>query len=435
MKFEELQQFRQLAYQYLGNAKDATFELADAVMTTRHVSCLGDFALSPLFQRQWSSAYEALQDCRPDRDRLMQLYIQQMSLEERPVLAIDHTAWLRSHAPTLKERTYEHQPAVLPGNKPVGIGQGYSTSALIPSIGGSWALPLRHERITSWDNPIAKAAQQLAQACQYLQHRPIVLFDSEYGCAPLIKATGASEADKLMRIRSNRCLWSAPEAYTGRGRPKVHGNQFKLNDTKTWWEPEQTWESQQPKLETLRVRKWDNLHFRGSPKHSMTLILVERLNSLTGQLKTQPLWLVWVGIQMPPLDEIWQLYLRRFALEHWYRLAKQTLHWTVPQLSTPEQCDRWSDLMPLLTWQLWLAKDLVRETCLPWQKSLPQLTPGRVAQSMLPLLIKIGTPAITPKRRGNSTGWLTGKPRTLRCRYPVVKKGKGRFQNSTKFTS
>ncbi|MEK0183038.1 hypothetical protein [Microcoleus anatoxicus] len=58
-------------------------------MTTRHVSCLGDFALSPLFRREWSSVYEALQDCRPDRDQLMELYIQQMSQVERPVLAID----------------------------------------------------------------------------------------------------------------------------------------------------------------------------------------------------------------------------------------------------------------------------------------------------------------------------------------------------------
>jgi hypothetical protein len=88
--------------------------------------------------------------------------------------------------------------------------------------------------------------------------------------------------------------------------------------------------------------------------------------------------------------------------------------------------------MPLLTWQFWLAKDLVREIRLPWQKALPQLTPGRVAQSILPLLIKIGTPAIPPKRRGNSVGWLPGKPRAIRCRYPVVKKGKGKFQNSQK---
>ena len=64
---------------------------------------------------------------------------------------------------------------------------------------------------------------------------------------------------------------------------------------------------------------------------------------------------------MPPLTEIWQLYLPRFSLEHWYRLAKQTLHWTVPKLSTPEQCQQWSDLMPLLTWQLCLAKDVVTE--------------------------------------------------------------------------
>ncbi|WP_377479882.1 MAG: hypothetical protein P2A85_11355 [Microcoleus anatoxicus] len=50
MKFEQLQEFRQLAYECLGNAKDATFELADAIMTTRHVSCLGDLALNPLFR-------------------------------------------------------------------------------------------------------------------------------------------------------------------------------------------------------------------------------------------------------------------------------------------------------------------------------------------------------------------------------------------------
>jgi len=46
MKFEQLQEFRQLAYECLGHAQDATFELADAVMTTRHISCLGDLARS-----------------------------------------------------------------------------------------------------------------------------------------------------------------------------------------------------------------------------------------------------------------------------------------------------------------------------------------------------------------------------------------------------
>ena len=98
----------------------------------------------------------------------------------------------------------------------------------------------------------------------------------------------------------------------------------------------------------------------------MSLILVERLEAETDQLKTQPLWLVWVRLQMPPLLEIWQLYLRRFTIEHWYRQCQTNLTLDgSPKLSTPEQSQRWSDLMPLVTWQLWLAKDFVRENRLP----------------------------------------------------------------------
>jgi hypothetical protein len=54
---------------------------------------------------------------------------------------------------------------------------------------------------------------------------------------------------------------------------------------------------------------------------------------------------------------------------------------------------------------------------------------------MLPILIKIGSPAVGPKLEGNSAGWQTGKPRTQRCRYPVVKKGKSRFKKLPKFIS
>jgi len=69
-----------------------------------------------------------------------------------------------------------------------------------------------------------KARSQLAQVCQYLQHRPIALFDSEYGCAPLVKTTAAIAADKLMRIRSNRCLWSTPQPIVVKVDPKFTVN-------------------------------------------------------------------------------------------------------------------------------------------------------------------------------------------------------------------
>ncbi len=73
-----LKAFRQAAYENLCKAHDATFELTDAVMLTRNVYCLADFSLCPVFRRRWLSIYEALQDCRPQRHKLMRLYIEQM---------------------------------------------------------------------------------------------------------------------------------------------------------------------------------------------------------------------------------------------------------------------------------------------------------------------------------------------------------------------
>lgn len=257
-----LKAFRQEAYKNLCRAHDATFELTDAVLLTRNAYSLADLSLSPVFRRKWPSIYEALQDCRPQRNRLMRLYIEQMHWQGRQLLAGDHTVWPRPDAVTLQERTIEHQPTAVPGNRPITKGEGYSTIAWIPEADGSWALPLRHERITSWENPINKAAWQLKQVCRHLPTRPISLWDSEYGCAPFVLKTAGIAADKLMRLRSNLCLWGAPPSYSGRGRPRIHGDKFKLNDPQTWRQPVETLEVDNPKLGRIRIRLWQNLHFR-----------------------------------------------------------------------------------------------------------------------------------------------------------------------------
>jgi hypothetical protein len=78
--------------------------------------------------------------------------------------------------------------------------------------------------------------------------------------------------------------------------------------------------------------------------------------------------------------------------------------------------------MPLLSWQLWLARDLVTECPLLRQKSQTHLTPGRVAQSLAALFSQLGTPAQAPQPRRKSPGWTQGQPRTPRVRAPIVKK-------------
>ena len=104
---QKLQEFRSKAYQLLGRAKDATFDLMDAVNVTRNIYSFAELSLSPVFRRKWPSLYEALDDCRPNRQKLMKLYLREIPTKKRPIIAGDHTPWPRTEAPTLKDRTYE----------------------------------------------------------------------------------------------------------------------------------------------------------------------------------------------------------------------------------------------------------------------------------------------------------------------------------------
>ena len=174
---KKLQNFRKEVYQLLGPAKDSTFELMDAVLITRNVYSFAELSLSPVFRRKWPSLYEAIDDCRPQAHKLMRRYISEIprsTSQKRIILAGDHTPWPRTEAPTLKDRTYEHGAKVISG-KPITLGHGYSTLAWIPEEKGSWALPLRHERIGSHETPITRGILQLKQVIRHLQERRITV--------------------------------------------------------------------------------------------------------------------------------------------------------------------------------------------------------------------------------------------------------------------
>lgn len=326
-KYNRYTRFRQDTYQLLGNAKDATFDLMDSIMTTRNAYCLGDLSLSPFFRRKWHSTYESLEDCRPNRNQLMKRYVQEIPELEYVLLAIDHTAWELKDAKTMKDRGYQHSAASKNGTV---LGQGYSTIVWLPEGERSWALPLRHERITSFETPIAKAKWQLQEVGKTIQQKVLVVLDCEYGNSSWVNQTADIQASKLMRIRSNCCLYGEPEAYGGKGRPKKHGRQFKINDESTWWPTDATVEINDPKLGLIRVSQWQQLHFKTASQQKLSLIKVERLNPKKTGEAHRPLWLIWVGEAFLPLEKVWSQYARRFGVDHWYRfaLAKITLDFT-----------------------------------------------------------------------------------------------------------
>ena len=83
----------------------------------------------------------------------------------------------------------------------------------------------------------------------------------------------------------------------------------------------------------------------------------------------KPLWLVWWGGSLPEvLRTLWRWYQRRFAVEHAFRFLKQSLGCTAVRPRAPARADRWSWLLAVGLWQLWLARDLVADERLPWER-------------------------------------------------------------------
>ncbi len=185
MILTQLEEFRQAIYDCLGKAKDAVFELMDAVLTSPSIQSFVSLSQSPVFRRRWPSIYAALHDSRPQKRKLLNLLIEEVKTEAQPFLAGDHTFWPRPDAKTLKERTFHGERGV-----GVGIGQSYSTLAWIPEADGSWALPLRHERITSFETPTSRAAFQLKLVSRQLEKRPLAAYDRGYGNAFLCDSNG-----------------------------------------------------------------------------------------------------------------------------------------------------------------------------------------------------------------------------------------------------
>ena len=416
--FNKLIEFRQAAYEWLGNARDALFELSDAVIQMRQVQSFVELSCAPAFRRKWSSAYEALQDGRPNRDGLLELYLSQYEIQTPLLLVGDHTAWPRLWSETLAERSYQHQTSPIPGQRPVTIGQGYSTLAIIPEAHRRWALPVLHERISN-QKPVESGARQLRQVCQSLKVRPLSLWDSEYGTAVFLLATADVPADKLMRLRGNLCLEGPTKPRKPHGAPPKHGIKFNFKAPSPWWSPDQSVEYTDPEFGPLTVRIWKGLRFGKALDCHMTVAQVERQHASGTRRQPRLLWFAWVGADPP--EQWWRLYTQRYPIEHWYRFAKGRLHWTQPHLATPQQGERWSDLMPFLTWELWLARPIVEDCPLPWQRSQAQLAPGRVCQSMQNILVAIGTPARVCKPRGKSPGWPPGCPRTHRTRHELIR--------------
>lgn len=180
---------------------------------------------------------------------------------------------------------------------------------------------------------------------------------------------------------------------------------------------------------------WDRIHPRLTTRSAWTghdgeLPVLEgtlirlQVDRLSGGGDPLPLWL-WsskTGMTAVDVDLRWQTLLRRFDLDHTFRMIKQTLGWTRPKLRTPEAAGRWTWL--IVTARLRLARPLAAGLRRPWEKPAEpgRLTPARVRRGFRNLRPSLPCPARLPKSSHPGPGRPLGsKNRRAVTRYDVGK--------------
>lgn len=113
------------------------------------------------------------------------------------------------------------------------------------------------------------------------------------------------------------------------------------------------------------------------------------------------MWLWATSPHQVDIDLAARAYLRRFDIEHTFRFIKNTLGWTTPSVCTPEQADRWTQMIAADYTQLRLAKPLAEDHRLPWEKPQPpnKLTPARTRRDFRRLRPALINPARPPKAK------------------------------------
>ncbi|MDN5933468.1 MAG: transposase [Pseudonocardia sp.] len=438
-----LRRFRAAFHRCLTGWADAAFELTDAALCAPGpVSSVPTLSLEPVFRRSHGSLYKALARGAVDAEQIRDLLAAHRPRDWPLVFAVDASTWARCDAETSPERGYYYSASKHSAGKPIVAGWSYQWITQLGWANDSWTAPMDARRIAPTENTVAVTTAQVRDLVARLgqdegEHEPMFVFDAGYDPIALTHELADVPAAIVVRIRDNRVFRTdpTPPAPGTRGRPRRHGQEVKLKDPDTWPAPDHESVATDPRYGTVTVTAWHGLHpelgrrghwaeFEEPPivKGTVIRVDVQHLPKPTSRTK-KTLWL-WVAGTDVDLDIAWRAYLRRFDIEHTFRFVKNTLGWVTPSVCTPEQADRWTWLVVAAYTQLRLARALVQDLRLPWerQRKPGRLTPARVRRGFRRLAATLGTPASPPKSLSPGPGRPKGTRREPRTRHPAIKK-------------
>ena len=447
-----LSRFRLEFHASLTARGDELFELADAVLCADGpVKTLAGLSMAPEHRRGHGALYDGVNHGRIDIGQL------RWSLAALPlpraaggrlVLAVDVSNWLRPDAATSPERLFCHVYGRGKGQAQMIPGWPCSVIAALEPGRTSWTAVLDAVRLGPDDDETGVTAAQvrdvitrLAAAGHWREGDPaiLVVFDAGYDVTRLAWLLADLPVELPGRLRSDRVLQlPAPPRPPGtKGRPRKHGGELALAGPATWPDPQVTTSTATSRYGTAVAAARDRVHPRLTHRaawldHDGPLPVIEgtlirlQVDHLPGDRDPKPVWLWFSGTGAAPgdADRLWQAFLRRFDLEHTFRLFKQVLGWTAPKIRDPAAADRWTWLIIACHAQLRLARPLADDLRLPWERPAPpgRLTPARVRRGFRNIHAKTTCPAGAPKPGKPGPGRPPGsRNRRPATRYDVGK--------------
>jgi hypothetical protein len=447
-----LSRFRRGFHGCLTARGDEIFELADAVLCAEGpVRDLAGLSLVPEHRRGHGALYDAVNQGRIDIGRLRRALAGlplPRAADGRLMLAVDVSNWLRPEAVTSPDRLFCHVYGRGKGQAQMIPGWPYSVIAALEPGRTSWTAVLDAVRLGPDDDDIAVTAAQVREvitrliaAGHWQDADPAiwVIFDAGYDVTRLSFLLADLPVQVLGRLRSDRVMQlPAPlrQPHTT-GRPRKHGGELALADPATWPGAQVTTSTVTSRYGMAVAAAWDRVHPRLTHRaawldHDGPLPVIEgtlirlQVDHLPGDRAPKPVWLWWSGTSAVPaeVDRCWQAFLRRFDVEHTFRLFKQVLGWTAPKIRDPAAADRWTWLIITCHTQLRLARPLTDDLRLPWERpALPgRLTPARVRRGFRNIRATLPCPAGAPKPGKPGPG----RPPGSKNRHPAPRHDAGK---------
>lgn len=237
-----------------------------------------DLTLLAEHRRGHGALYAALNQGRIETGRLRRTLAalpQPRAADDRLVLAVDVSNWLRPDAECRPERLSCHTFGRGRDQHPMIPGWPYSFVAALESGRTSWCQLLDAVRLGPEDEVTAvqvrRVVEDLIVGGRWREGDPdiLVVFDAGYDAPRMaymldglpVEVLGRMRSDRVMR-RPTSSLKEYAEAYPRGGRYPKHGKEFRFARPETWGEPDAATVQVTDRYGTAQAMAWDRLHPR-----------------------------------------------------------------------------------------------------------------------------------------------------------------------------